>query len=201
MMQNITTMSLFHTQGSLSQEVAGPSRLADLQVPPPPLKRERGSRTSALEEAAIRFFWRATEVLGAPHTRQENIAAFIAYKMQRMEEGQKAMCEALISEALEKGMRGQITPHTQLWDGPPPPPSPPGPTPPPATSPTAQPQPGRKCERKTVRTLDPVWSAKKCSLLSYHSLGTLMSSAAIQVSVNPGPDCPPLHMDSSGHQF
>ncbi|PIO09302.1 hypothetical protein AB205_0217850 [Aquarana catesbeiana] len=119
-------MSLFHTEGSLSQEVAGPSRLADIKVPPPPLKTESGSRTSALEEAAIRFFWRATEVLGAPHTRQENIAAFIAYKMQRMEEGQKAMCQALISEALEKG-----------------------PTPPPATSPTAQPQPGRKCERKT----------------------------------------------------
>ena len=163
------TMSLFHTQGSLSQEVA------DLQVPPPPLKTESGSRRSSLEEAAIRFFWRATEVLGAPHTMQENIAAFIAYKMQRMEEGQQAMCQALISEALEKGVRGQLTPHTQLWDGPPPPPPsppgppspppgppspppgppsppsppPPGPTPPPATSQTAQPQPGRKCERKT----------------------------------------------------
>ncbi|PIO14031.1 hypothetical protein AB205_0073580 [Aquarana catesbeiana] len=155
------------SQGSLSQEVA------DLQVPPPTLKTESGSRRSSLEEAAIRFFWRATEVLGAPHTRQENLAAFIAYKMQRMEEGQQARCQALISEALEKGVRGQLTPHTQLWDGPPPPPPsppgppspppgppspppgppspppPPGPTPPPATSPTAQPQPGRKCERKT----------------------------------------------------
>ncbi|PIO09658.1 hypothetical protein AB205_0068240 [Aquarana catesbeiana] len=165
-------MSFFHTQGSLSQEVAGPSRLADLQVPPPYLKTESGSRRSALEEAAIGFFWRATEVLGAPHIMEENIAAFIAYKMQRMEKGQKVMCEALISEALEKGMRGQITPQTHLRDGPPPPPagpppppSPPGPpspppgplsppppagpTPPPATSPTAQPQPGRKRERKT----------------------------------------------------
>ncbi|PIO10435.1 hypothetical protein AB205_0217700 [Aquarana catesbeiana] len=149
------------SQGSLSQEVAGPSRLADLQVPPPPLKRESGSRRSALEEAAIAFFWRVTEVLGAPHTMEENIAAFIAYKMQRMEEGQQVMCEALILEALEKGMRGQMTPQTHLWDGPPPagppipppgppsPPPPPGPTPPPATSPTAQPQPGRKCGRKT----------------------------------------------------
>ncbi|PIO09389.1 hypothetical protein AB205_0117400 [Aquarana catesbeiana] len=119
-------MSLFHTQGSLSQEVAGPSRLADIKVPPLHLKTESGSRRSTLEEAAIRFFWRATEVLGAPHTRQDNIAAFIAYKMQRMEEGQKALCQALISQALEKG-----------------------PTPPPATSPPAQPQPGRKRERKT----------------------------------------------------
>ncbi|PIO12573.1 hypothetical protein AB205_0082820 [Aquarana catesbeiana] len=99
---------------------------------------------SALEEAAIRFFWRATEVLGAPQTRQENIAAFIAYKMQRMTEGQKAMCQALISEALEKG-----PPSPPPGPPSPPPPPPPGPTPPPATSPTAQPQPGRKCERKT----------------------------------------------------
>ncbi|PIO10228.1 hypothetical protein AB205_0153690 [Aquarana catesbeiana] len=142
------------SQGSLSQEVAGPSRLADLQVPPPPLKRESGRKRSALEEATGGFFWRATEVLGARQTVEENIAAVIAYKMQRMEEGQQVMCEALISEALEKGMRGQMTAQTHLCDGPPPPPAgppspPPGPTPPPATSPTAQPQPGRKRERKT----------------------------------------------------
>ncbi|PIO10226.1 hypothetical protein AB205_0158360 [Aquarana catesbeiana] len=120
------TMSLFHTQGSLSQEVAGPSRLADLQVPPPPLERESGRRRSALEEAARGLFWRATEVLGAPHTVEEDIAATIAYKMQRMEEGQQVMCESLILEALNKG-----------------------PTPPPATSPTAQPQRGRKRGKKT----------------------------------------------------
>ncbi|PIO12585.1 hypothetical protein AB205_0128790 [Aquarana catesbeiana] len=36
------------SQGSLSQEVAGPSRLADLQVPPLPLERESGRRRSAL---------------------------------------------------------------------------------------------------------------------------------------------------------
>ncbi|PIO14032.1 hypothetical protein AB205_0073580 [Aquarana catesbeiana] len=137
------TMSLFHTQGSLSQEVA------DLQVPPPTLKTESGSRRSSLEEAAIRFFWRATEVLGAPHTRQENLAAFIAYKMQRMEEGQQARCQALISEALEKGPPSPPPGPPSPPPGPPSPPPPPGPTPPPATSPTAQPQPGRKCERKT----------------------------------------------------
>ncbi|PIO09624.1 hypothetical protein AB205_0126450, partial [Aquarana catesbeiana] len=77
------------SQGSLSQEVAGLSRLADLQVPPPPLKRESGSRRSALEEATGGLFWRATEVLGAPQTVEEDIAAVIADKMQRMEEGQQ----------------------------------------------------------------------------------------------------------------
>ncbi|PIO40346.1 hypothetical protein AB205_0016780 [Aquarana catesbeiana] len=120
------TMSLFHTQGSLSQEVAGPSRLPDMPVPPQHLERKSGRRRSALEEAAIGLFWRATEALGAPHTVEEDIAALIDYKMQRMEEGQQLMCESLILEALNKG-----------------------PTPPPATSPTAQPQPRRKRGRKT----------------------------------------------------
>ncbi|PIO11032.1 hypothetical protein AB205_0067890 [Aquarana catesbeiana] len=212
------------SQGSLSQEVAGPSQLADLQVPPLHLERESGRRRSALEEAGRGLFWRATEVLGALHTVEEDIAAKIAYKMQRMEEGQQAMCEPLILEAFNKGMRGLITAQTHLCDGPPPPPagppsppagppppshpgppSPPphpGPTPPPATSPTVQPQlkEGWKEEQK-VRTLDPVWSAKRCSLLWCHSLGTQISSAAFQISANSGPDCPPLHMDSSGHQF
>ncbi|PIO09987.1 hypothetical protein AB205_0098140 [Aquarana catesbeiana] len=159
------------SQGSLSQEVAGLSRLPDLQVPPQHLERESGRSRSALEEAAIGLFWRATEVLGAPHTMEEDIAAIIASKMQRMEEGQQLMGESLILEARNKGMRGQITSQThlcELTDGPPPPPAgpppppspltppvppspppPPGPTPPPATSPTAQPQPGRKRGRKT----------------------------------------------------
>ncbi|PIO27659.1 hypothetical protein AB205_0168680 [Aquarana catesbeiana] len=169
MMLNITTMSLFHTQGSLSQEVAGPSRLPDTQVPPLHLQRESGRKRSALEEAAIGLFWKATEALGAPYTVEEDFAAIIAYKMQRMEEGQQLMCESLMLEALNKRLRAQITSETHICDlthcppppppgpttPPPPPPGPtstpppPGPTPPPATSPTAEPQPGRKRGRKT----------------------------------------------------
>ncbi|PIO12993.1 hypothetical protein AB205_0182970 [Aquarana catesbeiana] len=138
------------SQGSLSQEVAGPSRLPDLQVPPLHLERESGRRRSALEEAAIGLFWKATEALGAPHTVEDDFAAIIACKMERMEEGQQLMCESLMLEALNKGLRAQITSDTQLCDlthGPPPPPA--GPTPPPATSPTAEPQRGRKHGRKT----------------------------------------------------
>ncbi|PIO10597.1 hypothetical protein AB205_0091630 [Aquarana catesbeiana] len=150
------------SQGSLSQEVAGLSRLPDMQVPPIHLQRESGRRRSTLEEAAIGLFWTATEALGAPHTVEEDFAGIIAFKMQRMEEGQQLMCESLILEALNKGLRAQITSDTHLCDlthGPPPPPPsppgptspppPPGPTPPPATSPTAEPQPGRKRGRKT----------------------------------------------------
>ncbi|PIO26512.1 hypothetical protein AB205_0053330 [Aquarana catesbeiana] len=173
------TMSLFHTQGSRSQEVAGPSRLPDMQVPPIHLQRESGRKRSTLEEAAIGLFWKATEALGAPHTVEEDFAGIIACKMQRMEEDQQLMCESLILEALNKLLRGQITSDTHICDlthGPPPPPPPgpstspppppgptspppppgptsppppPGPTPPPATSPTAEPQPGIKRGRKT----------------------------------------------------
>ncbi|PIO10813.1 hypothetical protein AB205_0216850 [Aquarana catesbeiana] len=138
------------SQGSLSQEVAGPSRLPDMQVPPLHLERESGRRRSTLEEAAIGLFWKATEALEAPHTVEEDFTAIIACKMQRMEEGQQLMCESLILEALNKGLRAQITSDTHLCDlthGPPPPP--PGPTPPPATFPTARPPRGRKRGRKT----------------------------------------------------
>ncbi|PIO36213.1 hypothetical protein AB205_0073490 [Aquarana catesbeiana] len=147
------------SQGSLSQEVAGPSRLPGLQVPPLHLERECGRRRSALEEAAIGLFWKATEALGAPHTVEDDFTAIIACKMQRMEEGQQLMCESLMLEALNKGLRAQITSDTHLCElthGPPPPPPPPGPTsppppgptPPPATSPIAEPQRGRKRGRK-----------------------------------------------------
>ncbi|PIO10859.1 hypothetical protein AB205_0060110 [Aquarana catesbeiana] len=86
------TMSLFHTQGSLSQEVAGPSRLPDMQVPPIHLQRESGRKRSTLEEAAIGLFWKATEALRAPPTVEEDFSGIIACKMQWMEEGQQIMC-------------------------------------------------------------------------------------------------------------
>ncbi|PIO09714.1 hypothetical protein AB205_0057110 [Aquarana catesbeiana] len=77
------------SQGSLSQEVAGPSRLPDMPVPPIHLQRESGRKRSTLEEAAIGLFWKATEALGAPHTVEEDFAGIIACKMQRMEESQQ----------------------------------------------------------------------------------------------------------------
>ncbi|PIO11178.1 hypothetical protein AB205_0086180 [Aquarana catesbeiana] len=141
------TMSLFHTQGSLSQEVAGPSRLPDTQVPPLHLQRKSGKKMSNLEEAAIGLFWKATEALRTPHTVEEDFACITACKMLKMEEGQRLLCESLILEALNKGLRGQITCATHICDLTHRPPPPPGPTPPPATSP--EPQPGRKRGKKT----------------------------------------------------
>ncbi|PIO12797.1 hypothetical protein AB205_0117240 [Aquarana catesbeiana] len=141
------TMSLFHTQGSLSQEVAGPSRLSDIQVPPLHLQRQSGRKMSNLEEAAIGLFWKATEALRTPHTVEEDFTCITACKMLQMVEGQRLLCESLILEALNKGLRGQITSATHICPTTPPPP--PGPTPPPATSPIPEPQPGRKRGKKT----------------------------------------------------
>ncbi|PIO36579.1 hypothetical protein AB205_0124660 [Aquarana catesbeiana] len=114
-------MSLFHTQESLSQEVAVPSSLPDTQVPPLRLQRKSGRKRSNLEEAAIGLFWKATEALRTPYSVEEDCADLTACKMQQMEEGQCLLC----------------------------PPPPPGPTPPPATPPIPEPQPGRKRVRKT----------------------------------------------------
>ncbi|PIO13157.1 hypothetical protein AB205_0128510, partial [Aquarana catesbeiana] len=131
------------SQGSLSQEVAGPSRLPDIQVPSLHLQRQSARKRSNLEEAAIGLFWKATEALRNPHTVEEDFAGIPSCKMMQMEEGQRLLCEFLILEALNKGLRGQITCATHICDlthGPPPPPPPipppPGPTPPPAISPT-----------------------------------------------------------------
>ncbi|PIO23563.1 hypothetical protein AB205_0127480 [Aquarana catesbeiana] len=142
-------MSLFHTQGSLSQEVAGPSRLLDIQVPPLHLQRQSARKRSTLEEAAIGLFWKATEALKTPHTVEEDFAGITACKIMRMEEVQRLLCEFLILEALNKGLRGEITCATHICDLKHAPPPPPGPTPPPGTSPTPQPQRGRKRLRKT----------------------------------------------------
>ncbi|PIO29351.1 hypothetical protein AB205_0048660, partial [Aquarana catesbeiana] len=156
------------SQGILSQEVAGPSRLPVIQVPPLHLQRKSGRKRSTLEEAAIGLLWKATEALRSPHTVEEDFAGITACKMLQMEEGQQLLCESLMLEALNKGLRGQITSATHICNlthGPPPPPGPtspppppgptppppppPGPTPPPATSPTPEPQPGRKHGKKT----------------------------------------------------
>ncbi|PIO26744.1 hypothetical protein AB205_0212470 [Aquarana catesbeiana] len=95
------------SQGSLSQEVAGPSRLPDTQVPPLHLQRQSGRKRSNLEEVAIGLFWKATETLRTPHTVEEDFACITACKMLQMEEGQRLLCESLILEALNQGLRAK----------------------------------------------------------------------------------------------
>ncbi|PIO11792.1 hypothetical protein AB205_0081430, partial [Aquarana catesbeiana] len=79
------------SQGSLSQEVAGPSRLPDMQVPPLHPQKQSGRKRSTLEEAAIGLFWKATEALRSPHTVEEDFACITTCKMRQMEEGQRLL--------------------------------------------------------------------------------------------------------------
>ncbi|PIO12154.1 hypothetical protein AB205_0046230, partial [Aquarana catesbeiana] len=79
------------SQGSLSQEVAWPIRLPDIQVPPLHPQRQSGRKRSTLEEATIDLFWKATEALRAPHTVEEDFAYITACKMLQMEEGQQLL--------------------------------------------------------------------------------------------------------------
>ncbi|PIO10176.1 hypothetical protein AB205_0088580, partial [Aquarana catesbeiana] len=76
------------SQGSLSQEVARPSRLPDIQVPPLHPQRQSGRKRSTLEEAALGLFWKAIEALRTPYTVEEDFACITACKMLQMEEGQ-----------------------------------------------------------------------------------------------------------------
>ncbi|PIO24961.1 hypothetical protein AB205_0150220 [Aquarana catesbeiana] len=137
------------SQESLSQEVAGPSSLPDTQVPPLRLQPKSGRKRSNMKEAAIGLFWKATAALRTPHSVQEHFAYITVCKMLEMEEGQRLICEYIIFQALNKGMRGQLTSQSHVCEfnhGPPPPGTPP---PPPATPPTPEPKPGRKRLRKT----------------------------------------------------
>ncbi|PIO30507.1 hypothetical protein AB205_0218010 [Aquarana catesbeiana] len=128
-------------QESLSQEVAGHSSLPDTQVPSLCLQKKSGRKRSNLEEAAIGIFWKATEALRRPHSVEEDFADITACKMMEMEEGQRLLCEFIILQALNKGLRGQLTSQSHTC--------PPSPPPPPATPPTPELQPGRKHLRKT----------------------------------------------------
>ncbi|PIO16004.1 hypothetical protein AB205_0142550, partial [Aquarana catesbeiana] len=101
-----------------------------------------------------------------------------ATKLQGMQEGQRLLCEDLIYKVLTKGVRGEITHKTHLSD-----------------------VEGSVVERPESDDLGLVWSDKRCRLLHDHSLGTYMSSAAFMISGTSGPDCTPLDMNSSGHQF
>ncbi|PIO16572.1 hypothetical protein AB205_0081900 [Aquarana catesbeiana] len=84
------TMSLFHTKESLSQEVAGLSRLPDTQIPPLRLQRKSVRKRSNLEEAAIGLFWKATEALRTPHSVEEDFSDLC--KILQVEEGQCLLC-------------------------------------------------------------------------------------------------------------
>ncbi|PIO14963.1 hypothetical protein AB205_0163520 [Aquarana catesbeiana] len=162
-----------------SQEKPGTSRsLTKSQVPPLRLPTKRPRKGIHLQDSALRLIQEASAFLRATPTPEEVFACMAATKLQGMQEGQRQLCEDLFYKVLTKGMRGEITPNTHVSD-----------------------VEGSIEGRPESDDLCSVWSDKRCGLLYDHSMGTQMSSAAFRISGTSGPDCTPLDMDSSGHQF
>ncbi|PIO27571.1 hypothetical protein AB205_0171910, partial [Aquarana catesbeiana] len=94
------------TQESLSQEEAVASSLTESQVPPlrPPTKRTRKARN--LEETTAAFLRHATEAITMTPGGHEAFGCPTASKLEHMEEAQHTVCEEIILQALNKGMRG-----------------------------------------------------------------------------------------------
>ncbi|PIO10653.1 hypothetical protein AB205_0058970 [Aquarana catesbeiana] len=131
-----------------------------------------------MQDSALRLIQEASASLRALPTPERAFACMAATKLKCMQEGQRLMFEQLIYKVLTKGVSGEITPKTDVID-----------------------VEGSVEGRPESNGLGSVWSDKRCSLLYDHSLGTQMSSAAFRISGTSGPDCTPLDMDSSGHQF
>ncbi|PIO15468.1 hypothetical protein AB205_0115460 [Aquarana catesbeiana] len=119
----------------VSQEVARPSSLTQSQVPPLRLTTKRARKGSNVEEAALGLIKEANAALKTPPDAEEAYGCYVAAKLQQMEEGQCFMCENIIFQALQKGLRGQISENMHLCVLA---------HPPPATSPPPEPQPPRK---------------------------------------------------------
>ncbi|PIO28624.1 hypothetical protein AB205_0011310 [Aquarana catesbeiana] len=130
---------------SVSQEVASPSSLTQSQVPPLHLTTKRARKGSNVEEAALGLIKDANAAVKTPPDTEESYGCYVAAKLQQMEEGQRFMCENLIFQTLQKGLRGHISENMHLCAlaHPPPPP-------PPATSPPPEPQPPRKAPGKAA---------------------------------------------------
>ncbi|PIO40735.1 hypothetical protein AB205_0033870 [Aquarana catesbeiana] len=131
-----------------------------------------------MQDSALRLIQEASASLRALPIPEEAFVCMAATKLKCMQEGQHLMCEQLIYKVLTKGVSGEITPKTDVID-----------------------VEGSVEGRLKSDDLGSVWSDKRCSLLCDRSLGTQMSSAAFRISGTSGPDCTPLDMDSSGHQF
>ncbi|PIO28641.1 hypothetical protein AB205_0005670, partial [Aquarana catesbeiana] len=130
--EDVEEPSLTQESLSLSQEEAVASSLTESQVPPlcPPSKRAR--KSSNLDDARAAFLRKAAAAISP--NGQEAFGCLTGNKLRQMEEDQRTMCEEIILQALNKGMRGEITSKTHLCEldhaPPPPPPTPQPPHPP-----------------------------------------------------------------------
>ncbi|PIO11309.1 hypothetical protein AB205_0131600 [Aquarana catesbeiana] len=128
---------------SVSQEVAVPSRsLTQSQMPPLCLQTKRPRKGTMTEEAALGLIREASDVLRGPPDAEEASGCYIATRLLKLEEDQRLLCEQIIFEGFQKGLRGQLTENSHIYDLTHPPP--------PATSPPPEPQPPRKAAGKAA---------------------------------------------------
>lgn len=86
------------------------------------------------KEESLALIREASQILSTPPNTEETYGTYMATRLLELEKGQRLLCEGLIFQAYQKGLRGELTATTYLADEatPPPPPAP-------STPPEAQP--------------------------------------------------------------
>ncbi|PIO13199.1 hypothetical protein AB205_0013980, partial [Aquarana catesbeiana] len=132
--------------GREKEAVAGPSRsLTECQVPPLRITTKRLRKMTRTEEESLALIRKARQILSTPPNAEEAYGTFMATRLLELERGQRLLCEDLIFQAYQKGLRGELTPTTYIADEATPPATPP---PPPAPSTPPEAQPPRKAAEK-----------------------------------------------------
>ncbi|PIO29820.1 hypothetical protein AB205_0075630 [Aquarana catesbeiana] len=125
--------------------VAGPSRShTECQVPPLRITTKRPRKITQTEDESLALIREASQILSTPPNAEEAYGTYMATRLLELEKGQRLLCDGLIFQAYQKGLRGELTTKTYLADEATPPP----PSPPPAPSTPPEAQPPRKAAEK-----------------------------------------------------
>ncbi|XP_073476051.1 transmembrane protein 117 isoform X3 [Aquarana catesbeiana] len=118
------------------EAVAGPSRSrTECQVPLLRITTKRPRRMTQTEEESLALIREASQILSIPPNAEEAYGTYMATRLLELEKGQRLLCEGLIFQAYQKGLRGELTATTYLADEATPPPPPPAPSTPPEAQP------------------------------------------------------------------
>ncbi|PIO10638.1 hypothetical protein AB205_0093470 [Aquarana catesbeiana] len=137
--------------GREEEAMAGPSRsLTECQMPPLRITTKRPRKMTRTEEESLALIREASQILSTLPNAEEAYGTYIATRLLELEKGQSLLCERLIFQAYQKGLRGELTPTTYIADEATPPATPPPPIPPPPPAPSTPPeaQPPRKAAEK-----------------------------------------------------
>ncbi|PIO25770.1 hypothetical protein AB205_0159620 [Aquarana catesbeiana] len=132
--------------GREEEAVAGPSRSrTECQVSPLRIITKGPRKMTQTEEESLALIREASKIISTPPNAEEAYGTYMASRLLELEKGQRLLCEGLIFQAHQKGLRGELTAKTYLADEATPPPPPP---PPPAPSTPPEAQPPRKAAEK-----------------------------------------------------